>query len=90
MTEIEEFILDKDLSRILVESKAHIDAAFGECEKALRLVDDPEGYQFLFCSVIWRGSIEDAQKALRSFDDNWWLDRAGEFSGRLLFDFELA
>jgi hypothetical protein len=90
MTETEKFILDKGLSRILAESKAHIDAAFGECEKSLLLVDDPEGYQFLSCSVIWHGSLEDARKALQSFDDNWWLDRAGEFSGRLLFDFELA
>lgn len=88
--EISKFILDKGLAFILLESKAHIEAAFGEAVKTLKVVEDDEGHQTLFCLMVYSGHSQDAKQALSTFDHDWWLNRAGEFSDRLNFDFELV
>lgn len=88
--ETSKFILDKGLAFILLESRVHIEAAFGEAVRTLCVEEDDEGHQTLFCLVVYRGSSQEAKQALSSFDHNWWLNRAGEFSDRLNFDFELA
>jgi hypothetical protein len=88
--ETSKFILDNGLGLILLESRMHIEAKFGEAVKTLKVVEDDEGHQTLFCLLVYRGPLQDAKQALASFDRDWWLNRAGEFSDRLNFDFELA
>jgi hypothetical protein len=76
---------------LLKEAPAALSAAFGrKASKTLRLVEDDEGAQALFCFVAFAGSLADAIDALKSFDENWWLDRCAQVAGKLNFDFELV
>ena len=85
------FIEANDLTHVLLDSVKHVNAAFGESSlKTLALVEDDEGFQSLFCLVIFPGTLQDARTALKSFDNAWWLQHARQFGSKLNFDFELA
>ena len=84
------FIAVNGLGTPLLQSEEHIKTAFGESSlKTLALVEDDEGYRTLFCLVVFPGSLDRARQALKSFDNNWWLQRARRFGAKLNFDFEL-
>lgn len=85
------FVRWNRLRGLLLEAKGQLDAAFGEAAiKRLLLVNDDEGSLALFCLVIVPGDMEEAVRALRSFDEQWWLARCEQAAGRLNFDFELV
>jgi hypothetical protein len=42
----------------------------------------------LYAIVVWRGTVEGAERALEDFDERWWLNQAPQ--GRLTFTYELA
>lgn len=85
------FIQDENLLDVLLQSEKHIGAAFGESSvKTLTIVEDDEGHRTLFCLVAFLGTLEEAQASLRTFDRNWWLNRAHKFGSKLNFDFELV
>jgi hypothetical protein len=87
---VAEFVERNRLRSLLAEAREPLVAAFGErAVKKLSLVEDDEGSETLFCSVGVSGSLDEARRALRSFDQGWWLDRCANVSGKLNFDFEL-
>ena len=84
------FIGRNRFRELLIEARDPLNAAFGETAvRKLRLVEDDEGYVTLFCLVLVPGELEEARRALNSFDEAWWLARSHEASGKLNFDFEL-
>lgn len=75
---------------LLMEAQGPLNAAFGqESIKKLTLVEDDEGFVTLFCFIMVPGDLENARRALNSFDQSWWLARSHEAHGKLNFDFEL-
>jgi len=84
------FIGRNRFRELLIEARDPLNAAFGETAvRKLRLVEDDEGYVTLFCLVLVPGELEEARRALNSFDEAWWLARSHEANGKLNFDFEL-
>jgi hypothetical protein len=85
------FIEENHLDAILHQSCAPLNSAFGNNSlKKLSLICDDEGIETLFCLIMFSGSVQDAQKSLSSFDQNWWLSQSFRFAGKLEFDFELV
>jgi len=85
------FIEENQLTDVLVQAIEPIKKAFGESRsRKLAVLEDDEGSRALFCLVAFPGSLNEAQKALDSFDRDWWLRNAGEFGSKLNFDFELV
>ena len=84
------FIEANRLRSLLLQARNPLNAAFGEESiKTLTLVHDDEGFTTLFCLVMVFGDMQKARRALKSFDQQWWLARSGQVAGKLNFDFEL-
>jgi len=84
------FVQQNGLLEILLEARGPVASAFGEAAvKKLTLVEDDEGFVTLFCLILFPGRLEEARRALSSFDEGWWLARSHEAGGKLNFDFEL-
>jgi hypothetical protein len=84
------FIRRNRLLEHLLEARAPLTSAFGEAAvKKLTLVEDDEGFVTLFCLILVPGGLDEARRALDSFDESWWLARSHEAAGKLNFDFEL-
>lgn len=85
------FIGENRLRGLLLQARGPLAAAFGEAAvKTLRLVRDDEGFRTLFCLVMVPGDMQEARRALRLFDQQWWVDGCGQAAGKLNFDFELV
>ena len=85
------FIKHNRLLEPLLEARGPLASAFGDAAvKKLTLVENGEGSVTLFCLILVPGSLEEAGRALNSFDESWWLTRAGQVGGRLNFDFDLV
>ena len=79
------------LSPLLLEAEAPLRKWFGSSALvALKAPIDDSGVQTLYAVVIWPGSARDVRAALSAFDDDWWLARASQASGRLSFTYELV
>jgi hypothetical protein len=88
---IRTFIERNRLLEPLLEARGPLTSAFGEAAvKKLTLVEDDEGFVTLFCLILVPGSLEEARRALNSFDESWWLARSGQVGGKLNFDFDLV
>jgi len=84
------FIERNRIRELALEAREPLNAAFGGAAvKKLTLLEDDEGFTTLFCLVLIAGDMRAARLALRSFDEHWWLARAGRAGGKLNFDFEL-
>ncbi|MGO9271641.1 MAG: hypothetical protein ACLQOO_15485 [Terriglobia bacterium] len=89
--EVAAFVEQNQLRRLLLEARGPLRDAFGPgAIKTLRLVRDGEGFETLFCLVMVSGEARKARRALRSFDEHWWLARLEQAGGKLNFDFELV
>lgn len=84
------FIRQNRLLELLLEAPDPLNAAFGEgAVKRLSLVEDDEGFSTLFCLISVSGNLDEARRALRSFDQSWWLAHCDKPAGKLNFDFDL-
>jgi hypothetical protein len=84
------FIMQNHLVDLLLEAYEPLNAAFGESAvKRLSLIEDDEGFSTLFCLVSVTGDLDEARRALRSFDQSWWLANCNRPAGKLNFDFDL-
>lgn len=89
--EVTEFIQRNRLAGLLFQAVQPLLDAFGtEVIKILRVVRDDEGSESLFCLVSVRTGLAEAQLALESFDERWWLARCALKAGLLNFDFDLV
>jgi hypothetical protein len=85
------FIEESRLRGLLSQALGALDASFGKAAiKKLTLMCDDEGFQALSCLVLVPGDMQEARRALRSFDQQWWLTHSEHAAGRLNFDFELV
>jgi hypothetical protein len=85
------FIQENRLRGILLQATEPLNTAFGDAAiKTLTLLRDDEGFDTLFCLVMVPGDMLEARRALRSFDQRWWLARSAQAKGRLNFDFQLV
>lgn len=89
-TAVNAFILEHRLRGLLAAASQPLNEAFGDDIKTLKIVTDDEGSQTLFCLVQVSASVEDARRALESFDNRWWLAHCGPVAGKLNFDFEFV
>lgn len=81
---------NRSVHSVLLAAKAALDKEFGAASiKTLRVFTDDENSISLFCFIACSSSLENAMKALRSFDQKWWLDHCQRVAGKLNFDFEL-
>lgn len=85
------FIIQNRIRGLLLQAREPLNAAFGKGPlKKLTLVTDDEGSKTLFCLVRVPGDMQEARRALRSFDQRWWLGRSTQAAAKLNFDFELV
>jgi hypothetical protein len=84
------FVEANGLSGLLLQARHPLRRAFGRATKTLRLVRDDHGCDTLFCLVMVSGEARKARRALRWFDEQWWLARSEQAGGKLNFDFELV
>ena len=85
------FIEQNRLRDLLLQAKGPLNKAFGKTVvKQLHLVRDNQGFETLYCLVMVPGDAREARRALRAFDEHWWLARSDQAGGRLNFDFELV
>jgi hypothetical protein len=90
-SEVAYFIERNRLRELLLDAGEPLNAAFGkELLKKLTLATDDEGCTTLFCLVHVHGEMQEARRALRSFDHQWWLHHLTQAAGKLNFDFELV
>jgi hypothetical protein len=88
---VADFVRQNRLGGLLLQARGPLYATFGEAAmKTLRLVRDDEGFTTLFCLVMVPGDMQKARRALRLFDQQWWLDRCEQAASKLNFDFELV
>lgn len=75
---------------LLIEAQVPLNTSFNHLTvKKLMLVEDEEGFVTLFCIILFPGGVEEARRALHTFDDSWWLIRSEKARGLLNFDFDL-
>ncbi len=85
------FITQYRIRGLLLQAREPLNATFGKRPlKKLTLATDDEGCTTLFCLVRFPGEMQDARRALRSFDHRWWLGHSARAVGKLNFDFELV
>ncbi len=85
------FIKQNRLQGLLEQAREPLKSAFGETAlKKLTLITDDEGFTALFCLVRVPGDTQEARRALRSFDHQWWVGHSTGAAGKLNFDFELV
>lgn len=88
---VAQFIEQRRLRNLLLQARGPLTDAFGEAAiKRLSVVEDDEGSRTLLCLVAVPGGINEARRALRSFDQRWWLAHCGNAAGKLNFDFDLV
>ena len=88
---VTKFIEVNRLRSLLSQAVSELNAAFGSGTiKTLKLLSDDEGSVTLFCMISVTGDMENALRALRCFDERWWLAHCDQVAGKLNFDFELV
>ena len=84
------FIDQNRLHGVLLQASIYLRDAFGEVPvKTISLLRDDEGFETLLCLISFPGAMQEARRALRSFDELWWLEHARHAGGKLNFDFDL-
>jgi len=56
----------------------------------LRVVPDENSFGTIYGLVEWKSTVESARKALRTFDEDWWIAASSKASGKVMFDYQLA
>jgi hypothetical protein len=88
---VAQFIIENRLHGLLLQAQGPLEEAFtNRTVKTLSLVRDDEGFDTLFCLVMISGDMQPARRALRHFDQQWWLAHSKQAAGKLNFDFELV
>lgn len=90
-SQVAPFIERNRLRELLLRAREPLNAAFGTGTlKKLMLATDDEGCTALFCLVRVSGAMQEARRALKLFDQRWWLVHSVLAAGKLNFDFELV
>jgi hypothetical protein len=81
----------RTIPQILLEAAPQLRAFFGaNAVFTLRASIDEAGSRTLYAVVMWPGATQDARNVLATFDNQWWIARAGQASGHLTFTYELV
>jgi len=81
----------RSIPQILLGAVPHLLACFGtETIFNLRAPIDDSGSQTLYATAVWPGKSQDVRHALDRFDQEWWMERAGQAAGYLTFTYELV
>ena len=86
------FLADhRAIPQILIGAAPHLKACFGtNVVFNLRAPLDESGTRTLYATVMWPGRGQDVRYALAKFDQEWWMERAGQMAGYLTFTYELT
>ena len=79
----------RELPAILMEAVPQLRRWFGDRLLQLKATADDEDI-IARGSVVWPGNLQEAERALGAFDQNWWLENCVRSNGYLVFDFELV
>lgn len=75
----------------LRDALPHLQAAFGTDRIfCLQLSKDEDGSPYLYAVAVWQGPVQSAVRALRQFEEDWWLDRMTPATAELAFVYEIA
>lgn len=81
----------RTIPQILLEAAPQLRAFFGtNTVFTLRASIDEARSGILYAVVMWPGPTQDARSALTTFDNQWWIARAGQAAGYLTFTYELV
>jgi hypothetical protein len=79
------------IPQILLAAVPHLQGCFGnEAIFSLSTPLDESGSRTLYASVMWPGPSQDVRNALARFDEEWWMERAGQGAGYLTFTYQLT
>lgn len=75
----------------LRDALPHLQASFGHDRVfSLELSREEESSPTLYAVAIWPDSVQSAVRALRQFEEDWWLDRMTPATTELAFVYEIA
>jgi len=81
----------RSLPQLLLEAVSELKTCFGpETIFQLWAPTDGFGSQTLYAVAVWPGAAADVRRALKEFDEGWWLQRSHQASGYLTFTYELV
>ena len=81
----------RTLPGILLEAMPAMRCCFGSSAVVnLRVPIDDAGARTMYAVVMWPGKLKEAREALAKFDDEWWMARARQTGGLLVFTYELV
>jgi hypothetical protein len=81
----------RTIAQILLSAAGPLKECFGaDVIFTLRMPADDIGSPTLYAVVMWPGSVRDVRRALRQFDDSWWLEHLPQAAGHLSFTYELV
>lgn len=79
------------IPQILLSAGPHLKECFGNGTIfKLRVPLDDSGSRTLYTVAMWPGPSENVRRALAKFDQEWWMERAGQGAGYLTFTYELT
>lgn len=79
------------IPQILLEAAPQLKAYFGgNAVFNLRAPIDEAGSRTLYAVAMWPGELRDVRVALAKFENDWWMERAGQAAGYLTFTYELV
>jgi hypothetical protein len=87
-----DFLADhRAIPQLLLAAAPQIKGYFGRnAVFNLRAPLDEAGSRTLYAVVMWPGKLRDVRDALARFDDEWWMARARQAGGYLIFTYELV
>jgi hypothetical protein len=91
-TSVRDFLTEhRAIPQILLEAAPQLKSYFGgKAIFNLRASIDEAGSRTLYAVAMWTGKLGDVRDALARFDGDWWMARAGQAAGYLVFTYELV
>jgi len=84
-------VKNRAIRATLRDALSQLQASFGHDRVfSLELSTEEEGSPTLYAVTIWPDSVQSAVRALRQFEESWWLDHMTQSTTNLAFVYEIA
>lgn len=80
----------RGIPSLLIEAAPHFRKAFGNAPLALDVVTEEGNPRTIYALAQWGEERREAKKALRDFDEQWWISNLQKAGGKVVFDYELV
>jgi len=79
----------RGIPSLLIEAVPHFQKCFSNVPLALDVVTEEGSPRTIYVLAQWKEERKQAKKALRNFDEQWWLKNLSKAGGKVVFDYEL-